>query len=118
MKKLLLMIAVLFTLKSNAQKAYEQIVYKGTWGNFNITLNYADGYNQATEIVSIHKKTGARKVYTMDKEDDNLIYLTNGKNKTTFSIKLLDEGNLMPQKMTATIYFNGTQEDFTVYKKQ
>lgn len=46
MKKLLVFtfIALLFTTKTNAQKAYDLVVYKGVWSNFNITLNYAYGY--------------------------------------------------------------------------
>jgi hypothetical protein len=117
MKKILLCIAIMFAIKSNAQKAYDLVVYKGAWGNFNITLNYANGYEEATEIIAIHKKTGIRKIYSMNNKKGTYIYLSNSKNKTTFGLQLIDEENDVPQKITVTIFFNGTKEDFSVYKR-
>ena len=121
MKKLILFsfITLLFTTKTNAQKAYDLVIYKGVWGNFNITLNYGYGYESATEIISIHKKNGGRKKYSFDYEKgkEGFIYFTNPSNKTIFGLRSIEDNDTPPKRITVTIFFNGTQEDFTVYKK-
>lgn len=119
MKKLLLITSVLFALHVNAQKAYDLYIYKGSWGNFFVTLNYAHGYHKATEIITVHKKSGARQVYTVDVDNttDEFVYLYSEKNETVFKLPNLEYEDNTPKALIITIMFNDTEEDFKVYKK-
>ncbi len=86
-----------------AQKAYDLVVYKGKWGNFNITLNYGLGYQDATKLVAVNSKTGARKVYSINYEgsrENVKLCLNNPTNKTNFCIK---ESELTTQKNIITV---------------
>ncbi|MCX6208357.1 MAG: hypothetical protein NTZ59_02350 [Bacteroidetes bacterium] len=91
MRKLFLLVAVMFfSANLKAQKAYDYISYKGKWGNFSITLKYGAGYVAATTLTAVNSKTGARKVYSYNREgsSDNLkVCLSNTTNKTNYCIK-------------------------------
>jgi hypothetical protein len=82
-------------------------------------LNYANGYEDATELSSIHKKSGTKKKYTVDsgKRKGKVIYFTNPSNKTSFGLNSLEESDTLPKSITVTIFYPGKQENFVVYKQ-
>ncbi len=100
---IVLVLACFVGLNANAQKAYALVVYKGKWGNFNITLSYGSGYQEITKLVAVNSKTGARKVYNFNKEgsrDGLKVCLNNPTNKTNYCIKEIELAN---EKNTITV---------------
>ena len=114
MKTLILIACIAFSSAACAQKAYDQLTYKGNWGNFNVVFLYADGYQEASKFISIHKKSGQKMVYTYSKSDHNALYFTNPHNQTSFLIESMSfsENESAPDRITGYIQFGKTTESF------
>lgn len=83
-----------------------------------ITLNYGDGYEEATTLNVVNKKTGARKVYTYNREgsrSDFKICLNNVTNKTNYCIKSSELQN-SNNTITVAISWNEHVEFFEMNK--
>lgn len=121
MKKLFLLflITYLFVNQASAQKAYDYVVYKGTWSNFNVTLNYGLGYEEATELLCAQKKGGSRKKYLFnhEKRTDTMLYFTGKGNQLMFSFPSMESTHPLPESISITVFSNEKQENFVVYQE-
>jgi uncharacterized protein YxeA len=114
MKKIIFGLLVLFAFQAKAQKAFDNIIFKGSWGNFNITVKYAAGYTEASEVITKHKKTKAVKLYRFHRITDENVFFANPSNKTSFSVKNFDAAGELPKTIRLTIYYNGKEEEIVV----